>query len=100
MDHSISLHYDFHDIAAARAANAHTPAIGEIADTLPIEGKLVDAMGTSEECNTHGAGGIHGKSGQEERGSFSVAELCHCTLLFCYARPCISHARVSARHQA
>lgn len=53
--------------------HADLPAISEIADTLPIEGELVDAMGTGEERDTDGAGGIHGSPG-EETGSFNVSD--------------------------
>ena len=68
VDHRISVHHDRHDIAVSRTTHANAAAIGQIADTLQVKGKLVDAMGTGEERDTDGARGIHGNSGRGERG--------------------------------
>ena len=67
VDRRISLHHDLHDTAAARTSHANPPAIGEIADTPPVKGKLVNAMGTREERDTDGASGIHESPGERNR---------------------------------
>ena len=47
MNQRVVEHRNLRHIAAARTSHANPPAIGEIADTLPIEGEFVDAIGTS-----------------------------------------------------
>jgi hypothetical protein len=47
-------HYDLDHISASGAMNSNAPAHGEICNALPVEGKVIDTIGTVEERNGNG----------------------------------------------
>ena len=56
MNQRVREHHNLDDVPAARAANADAPAVGELCDSLQIEGEFLDAVGAIEQSDARSHG--------------------------------------------